>query len=60
MDFACEMTAYIALTERFARLGAIEDATGILGWDTQTQMPEGASEARSEQFAVLKVVAHGS
>ena len=52
------MQAYTTLTATFARLGALEDASGILGWDTQTQMPDGASETRGEQLAVLKVLAH--
>ncbi|WP_232631182.1 carboxypeptidase M32 [Methylobacterium sp. Leaf118] len=50
--------AYTTLTETFARHGALEDASGILGWDTQTQMPDGASETRGEQLAVLRVLAH--
>ncbi|MEE7456589.1 carboxypeptidase M32 [Methylorubrum populi] len=52
------MQAYTTLAKTFARLGALEDASGILGWDTQTQMPDGASEARGEQLAVLRVLAH--
>lgn len=52
------MQAYADLAATFARLGAIEDALGILGWDSQTLMPEGAAETRGEQFAVLKVIAH--
>jgi len=31
---------------------------GILGWDTQTQMPDGASEARAEQTATLALLGH--
>ncbi|MDT9096607.1 carboxypeptidase M32, partial [Escherichia coli] len=30
----------------------------ILGWDTQTQMPDGAADTRGEQLAVLSVLAH--
>jgi len=52
------MQAYTALTTTFARLGALCDAGGILGWDTQTQMPDGASDARGEQTAVLAVLGH--
>ncbi|GMA76582.1 hypothetical protein GCM10025880_29990 [Methylorubrum aminovorans] len=52
------MQAYATLTATFARLGALEDASGILGWDTQTQMPDGASDTRGEQLAVLSVLAH--
>jgi carboxypeptidase Taq len=52
------MQAYATLTATFARLGALGDASGILGWDTQTQMPDGASDTRGEQMAVLSVLAH--
>ena len=38
------MRAYRSLEQLFARLSAIGDATGILGWDAQTLMPVGAAE----------------
>ncbi|WP_448203337.1 carboxypeptidase M32 [Azospirillum sp. sgz302134] len=52
------MTAYQELERRFARIAAIGDALGILGWDTQTMMPEGSNDARAEQTATLTVLAH--
>src|SRR4051812_15613712 len=52
------MQAYRALESRFARLAALQDAAGILGWDAQTLMPEGAAGARADQLAVLKGLAH--
>ena len=52
------MTAYTALEARFARLSAVEGAAGILGWDAQTLMPEGAAETRGEQLAALRGLAH--
>lgn len=52
------MTAYTTLETRFARLSAIEGAAGILGWDAQTLMPEGAAEARGDQLAALRGLAH--
>ncbi|CAO3421854.1 carboxypeptidase M32 [Azospirillum doebereinerae] len=52
------MTAYRDLERRTARVAAIGDALGILGWDTQTIMPEGSNEARAEQTATLSVLAH--
>ena len=52
------MQAYSDLAATFARIAAIQDARGILGWDSQTLMPDGASETRGEQFAVLEVIAH--
>ena len=52
------MTAYRALEQRFARLAALEGAAGILGWDSQTLMPDGAAETRGDQIAVLRGLAH--
>ncbi|KAB1072769.1 carboxypeptidase M32 [Methylobacterium planeticum] len=52
------MQAYRALESRFARLAALQDAAGILGWDAQTLMPEGAAGPRADQLAVLKGLAH--
>ncbi|KQT50053.1 peptidase M32 [Methylobacterium sp. Leaf456] len=52
------MQAYTTLAATFARLGALDDAGGILGWDTQTQMPDGAADTRGEQMATLKVLSH--
>ncbi|HYG85516.1 MAG TPA: carboxypeptidase M32 [Azospirillum sp.] len=52
------MTAYQDLERRFARMAAIGDALGILGWDTQTMMPDGAADGRAEQTATLSVLAH--
>jgi carboxypeptidase Taq len=39
-------------------LGALQDATAMLNWDSATFMPEGGAEARAEQVATLKVVCH--
>lgn len=52
------MHAYRSLATRFARIGAVEDAAGILGWDAQTSMPQGAAEGRAEQLAQLRVITH--
>src|SRR5215212_4544596 len=52
------MQAYSSLEARFARLSAIQDALGILQWDAETMMPEGASEGRADQLATLKGLAH--
>lgn len=52
------MTAYHELERRYARIAAIGDALGILGWDAQTIMPDGANEGRAEQIATLSVMAH--
>lgn len=52
------MQAYKSLEERFARIGSIEDALGILQWDTETMMPQGVADSRSDQLATLKGIAH--
>jgi carboxypeptidase Taq len=46
------------LDRRFARLAALSDATGILDWDSQTMMPEGAAHGREEQLATLRGLHH--
>ena len=43
------MSAYQTLERRFARLAAINDALGILQWDTETLMPPGAADGRAER-----------
>ncbi|HEY5209110.1 MAG TPA: carboxypeptidase M32 [Stellaceae bacterium] len=54
------MTAspYAALETRFARLGAIGEALGVLHWDAATNMPDGGAQSRGEQLATLKVIVH--
>jgi carboxypeptidase Taq len=52
------MQTYKTLEERFARISSIEDAIGILQWDAETLMPEGAADSRSDQLATLKGIAH--
>lgn len=52
------MQAYQTLAGRFARLGALGDAAGILSWDRETLMPDGAADMRAEQLAQLAVIGH--
>ncbi len=52
------LTPYQQLEARFARLGALQEATSFLHWDSATFMPEGGANARAEQLAALKVVCH--
>ena len=52
------MTAYDDLEALFGRVSVIEDAAGILGWDAQTLMPDGAAAGRAEQLATLRGIAH--
>jgi carboxypeptidase Taq len=51
-------SAYAELESRFARLGALREAEGVLHWDMSVMMPRGGVEARAEQLAALKVTRH--
>lgn len=50
--------AYQVLEQRFARMGALGEAAGMLHWDMAAVMPDGGHNARAEQLAVLNVMAH--
>ncbi len=50
--------AYRTLESRAKRINDIHGALAILGWDAQTMMPKGGSEARGEQVATLSAMAH--
>ena len=52
------MSAYQQLEARFRRLGAIEEAIGVLNWDCATTMPPGGAATRAEQLASLSLLAH--
>ena len=52
------MQVYHTLEERFARISSSEDSIGILQWDAETMMPQGAADSRSDQLATLKGIAH--
>ncbi len=52
------MSAYDELELLFARQAVLENVVGILGWDAETMMPDGAIEGRSEQLATLEALAH--
>ncbi|MBK5103064.1 MAG: carboxypeptidase M32, partial [Burkholderiales bacterium] len=49
---------YKQLEQRFARLGRLRDAQGILHWDRSVIMPAGGADGRSEQLATLDVICH--
>lgn len=50
--------AYERLKARFARIGALGEAAGILHWDASAMMPPGGGNARGEQLAALAGVRH--
>ncbi|WP_341910914.1 carboxypeptidase M32 [Ferrovibrio terrae] len=52
------MKSYKALEKQFHRIGAINGALAMLGWDQATMMPDGGARARSEQMATLNVLRH--
>jgi carboxypeptidase Taq len=52
------MNAYRSLEQKFARLAAVQDALGILRWDTEAIMPKQAMRSRSQAIATLRGIAH--
>ncbi len=52
------MTAYQQLEARFRRLGALDEAIGLLNWDGATMMPPGGAATRAEQLVTLSRLAH--
>ncbi len=50
--------AYGALEALFTRLNALDNALGILHWDQETTMPEGATDGRAGALAGLEVLRH--
>jgi len=51
-------SAYTELEVRARRLSALEDALGILGWDQEVIMPDGANQGRAMQMATLAKIIH--
>jgi carboxypeptidase Taq len=49
---------YAALEARFRRIGGIDGALAILGWDTAVMMPRKSAVDRGEQLAALKRLSH--
>ncbi len=52
------MQAYQELEARKKRVSALNNAIGILHWDQQTMMPDGAAPARASVLAELSVMQH--
>jgi carboxypeptidase Taq len=46
------------LRDRFATIDDIRGGMAVLGWDEQTKMPRGGTEARGERLATLGRIAH--
>jgi carboxypeptidase Taq len=53
-----EQSAYARLEEVFRKVAVLGDALSVLHWDMSTMMPEGGSQARAEQLALLKSMSH--
>jgi carboxypeptidase Taq len=51
-------SAYARLTDRFARIATLDEASAVLGWDAAVMMPPGGGTARGEQLAVLAGLSH--
>lgn len=58
MPTADAATPYNRLEDRFRRISALEQATGVLDWDRATMMPNGGAEARTNQLSALEVTCH--
>ncbi|MBM3676301.1 MAG: carboxypeptidase M32 [Actinobacteria bacterium] len=46
------------LRGRLAEIADLEAAAGLLEWDLQTMMPRGGADARGQQLATLRALAH--
>lgn len=55
---AAAAARYEQLCSLLREIAALEGVSGLLGWDEQTIMPEGAAEARAAQKAALAGVVH--
>ncbi|HLO75860.1 MAG TPA: carboxypeptidase M32 [Magnetospirillum sp.] len=53
-----EATAYARLEAIFRKASILGDTLSVLHWDMSTMMPEGGAEARADQLALLKTLAH--
>jgi carboxypeptidase Taq len=52
------MSAYRELEARFSRIADLRGALSVLHWDRAAMMPPGGNEARAEQVATLRGIAH--
>ncbi len=52
------MTAYQTLSDRFRRIGLLNDAGAILSWDGAAMMQPGSAAARAEVDAALAITIH--
>ena len=50
---------FAALHQKLQTLGSLSEVAGLLGWDEQVNLPEGAAETRGQQMAALSGVLHG-
>ena len=53
------MTETDRLRDRFRRIAVLDEAVGMLHWDAAAVMPDGGADARAEQLATLRELAHG-
>ena len=51
-------SALAAAVARFRRLSLLDEAAGLLGWDSATFMPRGGADSRADQIAELERVRH--
>jgi carboxypeptidase Taq len=52
------MKSYDQLRAHLSRIQDLNSAAAVLEWDLETYMPEGSAEARAQQIATLRQMAH--
>jgi len=52
------MTPYEDLKTRFARIGHLDDVLGLLQWDQETVMPDGAAPRRADVVGTVSMLRH--
>ncbi len=57
-DSASPSDSFLALQKAAREIGAVRSASGLLGWDQETVMPEKGGNARAECQAALSTVLH--
>lgn len=51
-------TAYSRLTEHLRSIGALDQVSGLLNWDQETQMPPRGADQRAEHCAAVAAASH--
>lgn len=52
------MQTYAELADHWKKIVVLQSTGDLLGWDTETMMPEGVAKYRGEQFALISQLVH--